>query len=97
MQSIFFLSLCWTPARARALFALQRSIFGQPAGLSKEVCPYADAEWVQLICQSEGGERSMCLSAGPPVIEAPVPETELFGNTTKCSSTLRASLFGTFL
>ena len=30
---------------------------GQPAGLSKELCLYAGAEW--LICRSEGGERSI--------------------------------------
>ena len=29
---------------------------GQPAGLSKEVCLYAGADWLKLICQSEGGE-----------------------------------------
>ena len=27
-------------------------VFGQPARLSKEVCLYADADWLKLICQS---------------------------------------------
>ena len=27
-------------------------------GLSKEVCLYAGADWLKLICQSDGGERS---------------------------------------
>ena len=30
---------------------------GQPAGLSREVCPYAGAGWLQRICQSKGSER----------------------------------------
>ena len=34
-------------------------VFGQPVGLSKEVCLYAGADWLKLICQSEGGERSV--------------------------------------
>ena len=31
---------------------------GQPAGLSKEVCLYAVTDWLMLVCQSEGDERS---------------------------------------
>ena len=33
---------------------------GQPAGLSW-VCLYTGADWLALICQSEGGERSLVL------------------------------------
>ena len=33
-------------------------VFGQPAGLSKEVFLYQDVDRLQLIGQSEGGERS---------------------------------------
>ena len=29
------------------------------AYLSKEVCSYEGADWLKLICQSEGGERSV--------------------------------------
>ena len=36
---------------------------GQPAGLSKEVCLYAGADWLKLICQSEGGQPPR--STGP--------------------------------
>ena len=34
-------------------------VLGQSVGLSKEVCLYTDADWLKLICQSEGGERSV--------------------------------------
>ena len=34
-------------------------VLGQSVGLSKEVCLYADADWLKIICQSEGGERSV--------------------------------------
>ena len=34
-------------------------VFGGRASLSKEVCLYAGADWLKLICQSEGGEGSI--------------------------------------
>ena len=33
------------------------NLFGQPTGLSREVCLFAGADWLQLIITSEGGER----------------------------------------
>ena len=32
------------------------NLFGQPTGLSREVCLFAGADWLQLIITSEGGE-----------------------------------------
>ena len=34
-------------------------VCGQPTALSNEACLYAGADWLKLICQSEGGERSV--------------------------------------
>ena len=31
---------------------------GQSAGLSQKVCLYVGADWLKLVCQSQGGERS---------------------------------------
>ena len=31
----------------------------QPVGLCKEVCLYSRADWCELICQSECGEKSI--------------------------------------
>ena len=45
-------------AGARAWFTSVTVVLGQPAGLSKEVCLYAGADWLQLVGQSESGERS---------------------------------------
>ena len=36
---------------------------GQSIDMSKEVCLYADADWLRLICQSEGGEKSIVWDA----------------------------------
>ena len=45
--------------RPKALWSLISitEVLGQPAGLSKEISFYAG--WLKLICQSEGGDRSL--------------------------------------
>ena len=41
-------------------FVYTAVILGQPTGLSKGLCLYMGADWLKLICQSEGGgERSI--------------------------------------
>ena len=42
----------------------------QPVGWSVMVCLYAGADWLKLICQSEGGQRSAD-KAGKPTFPAP--------------------------
>ena len=54
-------------------FVYTTMVLGQPAGLSKSVCLYAGADWLRLVCQSEGGRGQIscalvllgnCRSAG---------------------------------
>ena len=46
------------PISVRALLT-SKWLLGQPTGLlSKEVCLYAGADWLNLVCQSEVEERS---------------------------------------
>ena len=42
-----------------ACFVYITVVLGQSLGLSKEMCRHADADWQKLICQSEGGERTV--------------------------------------
>ena len=67
------LSLLSKTARPHALFTSQYYCGPeQPAGLSKEVCLYAGADWLQLFRQSEGGESSMFIQLFTPLTEAGV-------------------------
>ena len=39
-------------------FVYTTPVLGQPTNLFKEVCLHPGADWLKVICQSEGGKRS---------------------------------------